>query len=81
MAEVIPPAENLVTKEFLTEKLAESRREVIDEVRVMIEASEARLEAKIEAVGQRTMQWMLGLFVPVWGATAGILVAAIFKLA
>ncbi len=44
-----------------------------------VSLSVARLEAKMEALHASTLRWMIGLFLPAWGVTAGTLLAVVLK--
>jgi hypothetical protein len=93
MADVVPPAENLATRDYIDAvraaleiKIAELHTkiaEVVGEMRegfAKVEAGFATLDAKIEAEGKHTLRWMIGLFIPLWGATFGAMIIALLKL-
>ena len=61
IAEVVPPTQDLATK---TDVAAVDRRF-------------AELDAKIHAEATRSIKWMIGVFVPVWVATWGSMLAIV----
>jgi hypothetical protein len=67
MAEVVPPAENLATKQ----DLAEFRTEMVKGF------GEIRLE--IQSSSKQTMRWMLAFFVTMWLGVWGTLAAIVVK--
>ena len=74
MASVIPPAENLSTRQDLAETKAELKTDIAD-VKVLVSG----LAAKIEASSKETMRWMLAFFIAVWAGTGGTFVAILLK--
>jgi len=70
MATVIPPAENLATKDHIAEVKLE-----IANVNVRV----ANVETKIESATKELMRWMLVLVIPVWAGTWGTVVAVLLK--
>ena len=85
MADVIPPAKDLVTKHDLAESTAELKS-VIAEVNLhvtMLEGEfgklEARVGSRIDASAKETMRWMLTFFIPVWAGTWGAVLAILLK--
>lgn len=63
IAEVVPPAQDLATKAGI----AELRKEIAD------------MRTEIHASTTRTIQWILGVSVPLFAATWGTVVAVLLK--
>ncbi|MEX2393357.1 MAG: hypothetical protein WD826_02640 [Actinomycetota bacterium] len=90
MAEVIPPAANLATKDDLRGEIAAVRSEIADlrsELKLEIaglrgEMREgfAMLRGEIAKSQASNLRWMLTMFVPVWAGTWATVAAVILKL-
>jgi hypothetical protein len=74
IAEIVPPSKDLALR---SDVLAIDAK--IDNLEVKLQATESRLEAKMQALHASSLRWMLGLFVPVWAATWGTLLVALLR--
>jgi hypothetical protein len=63
IAEVVPPTRDLATK--------------ADLAALELNARFAAMEGRMHAEATRTIKWIVGVFVPVWGATWGGIVALV----
>ena len=61
IAEVVPPTQDLATKLDIAG----------------LNARFAEVDARIHTEATRTIKWIVGVFVPVWGATWGGIVALV----
>ncbi len=74
IAEVVPPAKDLATREDLLLTKTELRAEIAD-VRLEI----AGLRGEMHSETTRTIQWILGVIVPMLLGTWGTMVAVLLK--
>ena len=74
IAEVVPTASEIATKQDLFATKTELRDE-ISAVRLEI----AGLRGEIQKSSKETMRWMLPFFVPLWLGTWGTLLAVLLK--
>jgi hypothetical protein len=68
IAEIFPPASDLATKSDLREGFAAVREGF------------AKVRGEMQAESKTNLRWIIGLFVPVWVATWGTMIAVLFKL-
>jgi hypothetical protein len=93
IAEVVPPAADLVTKADLLATKADllaTTADLVAEVgsvhseiatlRGEMREGFAQLRGEIHAESTRTTKWMLGFFIPVWAGTWATVVAVVVKL-
>ncbi len=81
IADVVPPAKDLATRVdiFILKSDVIAVDAKIDRVDAKIDLIEARLEARIEAASSKTIRWILGVFIPVWATTWGVLAVALLR--
>ena len=82
-AEIFPPARDLATKGALKEEAALLRaemREGFATLRAEMREGFATLRGEMQAESKTNLRWIIGLFVPVWVATWGTMIAVLFKL-
>jgi hypothetical protein len=93
IAEVVPAAKDLATVSYVDLKFAavDQKFALVDQKFALVDQKFAELRgemlegfasirAEIHREAKSTMRWMLGLFIPVWGATLGTLILALAKL-
>jgi hypothetical protein len=74
IAEFVPPAGDVVRKQDLLEVRDELRQEIAG---VRQQIADARAEA--HALNTRTIQWILGVTVPLWIGTWGMMAAILLR--
>ena len=68
IAEAFPAAQDVATKSYVDEKIAQVLHAISD------------LRVEMHVLHTSSLRWMLGLFIPVWAATMGTLIVALSKL-
>jgi hypothetical protein len=72
IAEIFPPASDLATKSDVREAFLSLHGEMREGF--------ATLRGEMQAESKTNLRWIIGLFVPVWVATWGTMIAVLFKL-